>query len=321
MKFYFDESGDFAHLKDNEHKCCVVCGVVIPENIETTLFDEFKQFVRELPSKEKKNTEPKGHLLSDESLVRFCEILNEYKDLLVIPSVLDLSMSKDIHGIGEDMKGQFIEHAQKCIHKTMQDQVTELAKRWGNMSDNEGMKLCTLTYCFLEALRHSIIFHCAETFYPCWDSLSFTVDQTRTKSETRDELVFKDMSLKWLTGWSKHNPFITREGIHTEEHPFVKKYKMSEKGFDLGKIFRGNITFGDSNGSCGLQIADICANILYQSFHDLNNYKNRLPIYRLLMKNCRYSKVISGIGLIVISKEHGRQLAEKYLLLQQVMYP
>ena len=320
MQFYFDESGDFAHSNDDEHKCCIVCGVVIPENIKSILFNEFKLFVKDLSSKEKKNTEPKGTLLSDENLVRFCKILNEHAELLVIPSVLDLSMSKDIHGIGKHLKGSLIEHAQKCVHKTMQDEVAELARRWGNMSDNEGIKLCTLTHCFLEALRHSIIFHSAEKFYPCWDNLNFIIDQTRTKPESRDELVFKDMLLMWLTAWSKNKPFFTIQEIHTEGHPFEKKYGMSEKGIDLGKIFRGNITFNDSNGSYGLQIADICANILHKSFHDLNNYKNRLPIYRLLMKNCPYSKEISGIGLIRIDKKGSRKPAEKYLLLHQAMY-
>jgi len=320
MQFYFDESGDFAHLNNDEHKCCIVCGVVIPENIKSILFDKFKLFVKDLSSKEKKNTEPKGTLLSDENSKTFCKILNEHTEVLVIPSVLDLSISKNLHGIGKRLKGSLIEHAKKCLHKTMQNEVVELARRWGNMSDSESIKLCTLTHCFLEALRHSIIFHSAETFYPCWDNLNFIVDRTRTKPKSRDELIFKDMCLMWLAAWSKNKPFFEIQEIHTEEHPFEKKYRMSEKGIDLGKIFRGNITFNNSSKSYGLQIADICANILYKAFHDLNNYKDQLPIYRLLMKNCPYSKKISGIGLIRIDNKGGRQLAKKYLLLHQVMY-
>lgn len=321
MQFFFDESGDFAIPTTDEHKSSVVSGLVIPEIVEESLLKEFKNFVSKLSDEEKYMGEPKGTLLTDDSRKLFCKLLNKYNDVLVTPAVLDLNIeSEKGRNICIHMKDSLFESAKKCIHNTMKDEIEMLGRQWGNLNVNEGLRLVSLTYCFWEAVKHSVIFHSGENFYSCWDTLDFVVDEVRTKRLSRDEVVFDKMVLMWLTAWSKRDPLITIQEIHTEDHPFEKNYGMGDKGVDLGRIFRGNISFKNSISSVGLQMVDICTSIIYQAVHDLNNYNGRLSIFRLLMMNCPYGPARGGPGFICLDESKPIKPAEKYRLLYQAMY-
>jgi hypothetical protein len=321
MLFFFDESGDFGLPKADEDKCAVICGVVIPETIADHVRNDFGEFVSSLSDAEKYNGEPKGYLLTDENRMRFCEILSSHREVLVTPTVLDLSISsqKKMRNIPDQMKANLFESAKKCIYDTMRLQIEELGRRWGNLSINEGLRLVGLASCFWEAIEDSIVFHSDEKYYDCWNSLCFTVDAVKTADLSRDKIVFELMVLMWLTAWSKKRPLTYIEGVHTANHPFVKRYDTKE-GVDLKKILKDNIRYYNSRESWGLQIADICANILYQAVHDLHNYNDRLPIFRMLMKNCQYRKNRVGPGLIYVGELDMKKPAPKYRLLFQVMH-
>jgi hypothetical protein len=322
MDFFFDESGDFSIPSSGEHKCGVVCGLVVPETIRTSLFKEFRAFVDTLGSEEKDRGESKGTLLHDENRIGFCRILNRYRgQVLVTPTTLDLSISstKMTSNINEQMKIRLFEEAKKCVYDTMRDQLEELSRQWGNLSINDSLRLIALTSCFWEAIEHSVIFLSEKTYYMCWNNLDFIVDAFRTDRLSRDERVFQIMALMWLTAWSKRRPLITIDEIHTSDHPFVRNYCLDKDRFDIGKMLRGNINFFSSAESLGLQMTDICSNIVYQAVHDLNNYDGRLPIFKLLMRNCPFGPARGGPGLIRIDESNERLPAEKYRLLKQVM--
>jgi len=320
MLFFFDESGDFSLPNAGEHKCAVVCGLTIPETIGESLRKDFEVFVDCLSEAEKTNGEPKGRLLTDRNRRRFCEMLSSYRGVLVAPTTLDLSVSsrEKATNICDEMKTKLFESAKKCVYDTMRFQIKELGRQWGNLSINEGLRLIALTSCFWEAIEHSVIFHSGREYYECWDRLHFVVDAVKVQRLSRDEQVFRWMVLMWLTAWTKRRPLILIDEIHRDEHPFVRKYETQE-GFDLGKMLKGNIEHSISSTCWGLQMADVCANIVYQAVHDLNNYNGRVPIFRLLMRNCPYGPARGGPGLIHIHESKRRIAAEKYRLLKQVM--
>jgi hypothetical protein len=322
MRFFFDESGDFAIPQSDEHKCGIVCGLVVPETVEDATKDTFKQFVDNLRPEEKSGDEPKGNLLTDESLIRFCDLLKEFRgEILVTPTTLDLSIGSRQMAVSacDSMKTSLFERAKNCVYDTMREEVEELGRQWGNLSTNEALRLVALTSCFWEAIQHSVVLLSEEKYYSCWDPLDFIVDAVTIRRQSRNEVVFERMVLMWLTAWSKRRPLATIAEVHTDGHPFVRMYCPNENRVDLGKILRGNIRFCNSSDSFGLQIADICSNIVYRAVHDLNNWNNRLPIFRLLMRNCPYGRAGGGPGLISLHESNGRIPAEKYRLLKQVM--
>jgi hypothetical protein len=322
MHFFCDESGDFSLPATGEHKCGVVCGLVVPETVQASLLADFQGFVSRLESHEKDEGEPKGTLLRDESRNDFCHLLNNYRgQVLVTPTTLDLNTgsTKMAGNICEHMKARLFAEAKKCIQATMQDQMVELARQWGNLSVNDALRLLSLTSCFWEAIEHSVVFLSDKPYHPCWNSLDFVVDAVRTAHLSRDERVFQIMVLMWLTAWTKRRPLTTIAEIHTPDHPFERNYCVDNRTFDLGKMLRGNMSFHNSADSLGLQMADICSNIVYQAVHDLNNYNGRLSMFKLLMRNCPYGPARGGPGLICIHESKGRVVAEEYKLLKQVM--
>jgi len=321
MLFFFDESGDFGLPEADEHKCAVICGIVIPEIFAEGLRQDFESFISGLSYAEKSDGELKGTRLTDESRMQFCKMLSNYDKVLVTPTTFDLSISsqKKTQYISDEMKAHLFEGAKKCIYDTMRSQIEELGRQWGNLSFNEGLRLVGLTSCFWEAIEHSVIFHSGKEYYGCWENLYFTIDAVRTAELSRDKKIFTWMVLMWLTAWSKYRPLVTISEIHTDEHPFVKNY-CTKTGFDIGKLLKRNISYHNSKNSWGLQIADICANIIYQAVHDLHNYKNKLPIFRMLMKNCPYGPGRGGPGLIYVGELAENKPAPKYMLLHQVMH-
>lgn len=322
MHFFFDESGDFSIPTTGEHKCAVVCGLVVPETVQTCLFAQFEAFASGLRNDEKNQGEPKGTLLRDESRTGFCRLLNNYcGQVLVTPTVLALSIgsAEMANNVCEHMKARLSEEAKRCVHATMQGEMQELARQWGNLSVNEGLRLLALTSCFWEAIEHSVVFLSEKPYHPCWESLHFVVDAVRTARLSRDERVFQRMVLMWLTAWTKRRPLTTITEIHTPDHPFERNYCLDDGTFDLGKMLRGNMSFHRSADSSGLQMTDICSNIVYRAVHDLNNYNGRLLVFKLLMKNCPYGPARGGPGLIHIHESESRIEAEKYRLLKQVM--
>jgi hypothetical protein len=322
MRFFFDESGDFSLPTQGEHKCAIIGGLVVPETVEASLFAEFAAFVSTLGNQEKDHGEPKGTLLRDESRINFCCLLNRYRtQVLVTPTTLDLGIgsTEKASTVCEHMKARLFEHARKCVHATMRNEMEELARQWGNLSVNDGLRLLALTSCFWEAIEHSVVFLSEKPYHLCWDSLEFIVDGVRTASLSRDERVFQIMVLMWLTAWTKRRPLTTIVEIHTPDHPFVRNYCVNDGTFDLGRMLRGNIGFRNSADSLGLQMADICSNIVYQAVHDLHNYNGRLPFFKLLMRNCPYGPARGGPGLVHIHESKSRIAAEKYRLLKQVM--
>jgi hypothetical protein len=322
MLFFFDESGDFGLPTADEHKCAVICGIVIPETIAENIRQDFVEFVSGLSSAEKSNGEPKGSLLTEKKRKLFCLILSRYKEILITPAILDLSVSlgDKTANIDSVMKAVLFENAKKCVYNTMRCEIEELGRQWGNLSINEGLKLVALASCFLRAIEFSVICHSDEAYHYCWENICFTIDAVRTAELTRDKKIFTWMVLMWLTAWSQRHPLTLIKEIHTADHPFVKTYDTKD-GFDLGKMLKGNIKYEDSKTSYGLQIADICANIIYQAFHDLKNYNNKLSIFKMLMKNCPYKPKLGVMGLICVGEPAKKiPMPNKYRLLCQVMH-
>lgn len=65
MKFFFDESGNFkVPTVTGTHDVGIVSGVVIPESIESSVFEAFQIFLKSLPSTAFKNDEVKGRYLT-----------------------------------------------------------------------------------------------------------------------------------------------------------------------------------------------------------------------------------------------------------------
>src|SRR6266536_3139391 len=141
-----------------------------------------------------------------------------------------------------------------------------IARQYRNLSINQALRIYSLSNCILEALEHAIIFLGNRGHEKVWEDVRFEIERVQVRPNSREEKVFSLMVLAWLTGWSRSRPFTLVREIHTPDHPFVRKYALSD-GIDIGKLVRGRIDWVDSSESGGMQIADIGAKIVYQAAH------------------------------------------------------
>jgi hypothetical protein len=304
MKFFFDESGDFAiPAAISEHRASVVMGIAVSENIEQQLAADFDTFKRSLSRTELQNGEPKGRLLTPESANHFCDLLNQYKVLdgiSLTPVTLDLSslVNSDLSGLSHHLSETIQHRADLCIYPEMREQVALLGRQFGNFSNPQALRILSLAWCVREALHSAIIFFSGPQHNPHWSQLEFVVDAVQTRVGAREELVFSAMVMMWLAGWSRTKPFELVQEIHTLDHPIGRLYTTAD-GFDLGKMLRGNVHWRNSQESWGLQIADISASIAYGAVNDLQNVNGYIPRFNKMMKASPYSRK-RGPGLIVL---------------------
>ena len=88
MYIYVDESGNFASGVNT------VCSIIIPDTIHDYLKKPFRKFEKTIPVEEFKNGEVKGTNLSYQSRLQFFEFLNQYKEIRITPSAIDLSIQE-----------------------------------------------------------------------------------------------------------------------------------------------------------------------------------------------------------------------------------
>jgi hypothetical protein len=172
MLFYFDEAGDFNPPKANEHKCAVSVGLIVPETEELSVRHAFEVFCRGLkPAEKTARGEPKGSLLQLSSRDRFFDVLNAFPNVKIVPATIDLAESAKFlnnhapHG----MRVRFYEHAERCIHLTMQEQVRLLGRQFGNISFQQMLWMLTLTSCVKRTIEHMVIFLSGQEFWSCYE--------------------------------------------------------------------------------------------------------------------------------------------------------
>ncbi len=286
MKFYFDESGDFSIPADPmEHAVAVVAGIAITETVEKVLSAKFSQFVAGLNNSELVDDEPKGSLLTIEHKRDFCDLLAGFKGRISLtPVTLDLSTLSGSarEEMNKDLAKLLQEQAERMTYDEMKQQMMQLSKQAGNLSLEQDLRIYSTINCF------------------------------------REEKVFSFMVLAWLAGWSRSHPLETLKGLHTKDHPFIRRYDTPE-GIRIDKIVRDNLYWEDSKDSWGLQVADIAANIVYQAASRLDNDKEALAIYGSLMRCSAYGSG-RGPGLFTpLVDEVPDNAGEKYIPLSEAM--
>src|SRR5688572_19337537 len=132
MQLYFDESGTFAIPHTSEtHAVGIVVGMDIPEADEAKVFSRYQYFLNSLAPSALKNGEPKGNLLSAESLRRVAEMLDGCTGVLLATTLLELISLAG--GGAERAKESMVKELQvtatQCVHQTMRDQMQLLSRQ------------------------------------------------------------------------------------------------------------------------------------------------------------------------------------------------
>jgi hypothetical protein len=296
MMFYIDEAGDFALPPSvAEHRVAVVAAIAFSDAAWRAVKPRYVAFRQTLPSAELRGGEPRWHLLSKENRRRFCSMLTRDNGVSLTPVTLDLS-----HLVGTDwltpMLDRLAEQPGQMLFDTAKEQMAALYRQARNLSPVQHLRIYAWAYALYQALYHAILFLGHGPDRSSWDAVRIEIDAVQRAPKARETRVFQLMVLAWLAGWSRGRPFLTIEGVHTPDHPFVQKYD-SPDGIDLGKLVRPNLHWGVSANNEGLQIADLTAGAVHAAASTLGSDPDILAMYALLMTRASHYGAAVGPGL------------------------
>lgn len=295
-------------------------GVAVSDVIYNELCQQFHRFVAGLDASECLNGEPKGSRLSYAHRMAFCEMLTGYDGIFLTPVTLDLS-SLSRSGEKQMTEGMYqalCVSAETMLYPEGRESMLLVARQYRNLSINQALRIYALANCIRVALEHAILFLGSRGHEKAWEDVRFEIDRVQVRPNSREEKVFSRMVLAWLAGWSHSRPFTTIRGIHTPDHPCVKKYTTSSGGIDAGKLVRDRVYWVDSSESWGVQLADIGATIVYQAAHATDDRDGLISLYASLMRNSPYGSG-RGPGLFTPLSEVSEITGAKYMLLSEAM--
>lgn len=317
MYFFIDESGDFALSQDDdEHKAAVVTCVTMANCTYRSIKTKYEDYINGLSKFEFQNGEPKGRLLTRESQIAFCEMINGESGLLVTPVTIDLSTNGINWFTASDLKQSLESQLPTFQHQSMKDAIQLLARQAGNVSDVSLRRIISISYCLLEAIQHAIYID-TNDLEESWQNPQFIIDKVQRAPDSRENVVFENMVMAWLAGWSEEHPLTGVTEIHTDTHPFNRLYGNDKKTFDIGKLFRGRFYWQESHAECGLQIADIASTIVFKAVNDLQNVNCSVGVFKILMRSSLFGPARAA-GLFSMTNV-GSQLSAKYRPLSLAM--
>ena len=319
MFTFLDEAGDFTVPPvAGDHRVAVAAAVTVTDKGWEMLEDRFRTFCQELDPSELKDGEPKWHLLTSEHRHALTSLLDRGGGVSLTPVTLDLGQLVGRGGEWRDpMLDRLKQQPDLMLYDTAKEQMQLLYRQAKNLSAVQHLRLYAWAYCLHQALYHAIAFlgHGADA--RSWERVRIEIDAVQRAKRSREQQVFQIMLLAWLAGWARSRPFLTIQGIHTSDHPFVQLYDTGD-GIDLGKLVRSNLAWSTSHDSAGLQVADLVAGAVYAA---AMAPRDRVAVkeYGALMRNGSYYGPVRGPGLFSPFSEDEGTIASKYEPLSAAM--
>jgi hypothetical protein len=127
------------------------------------------------------------------------------------------------------------------------------------------------------SLQHSIVLFAHEAHDSEFEEIELLIDKS---------FIGKSSHLDFWHEWLRHflynqstkEPIMTIREWANRDHPFRRKYRVSEGVLHLSDLYRNHMKFVDSRDVPGVQIADICANISHRFYSGRHKYRP----YRLM---------------------------------------
>jgi hypothetical protein len=287
-------------------------GVLIPEIESDALRAEFERFKATLPKTVFVKGEPKGYRFSPEHVKQFASMLNRHPGITLAPVTVNTNFIQPsfFQTFPRKLRAILEEEGAKCLYNTLRSEVAELARRCGNLSAEQLVRLLAYTVAVRRSIEGISIFYHCKRYHQSYHPLRVMLDRAGPR-DGREELVFKQMLFIWMTRMTERSPIARINRIHNDSHPLVQLYGAKHNGslaFDLSKMLQGNIEFGDSKTTWQLQIADMAAAAWGKALADPQNQRGYMPAFSLFFRNTMLP-VDQPVGMISIAETYSQTVA------------
>jgi hypothetical protein len=300
MEIYFDESGDFRAAAPGMADLAVVMGIIIPQTSLSRLKSDFDWFEAQLDSKEHKNGEPKGSLLTVNHRALLLQILHSHSDVMLVPVTLNIGNDDPEFLITAPSKiRRLIESnlGTETVGMTVQER-NDLARQFGNLGPSGISKILAYAIGVFRSIEAIAQYYHCPRFHSTYNPIDFTFDRSG-RHDNREELVFKAALSGYLSNWSAKLPLAAAQEIRTT-HPFSNQYcriKSGQMVIDLAKMLSGHIHFADSRMVWQVRLADFFANTWLRVLSDHDGRSG----YRALFRDLNRKTVLRGDHLLGIA--------------------
>lgn len=272
MRVFVDESGSFSWQKPGWSIVAAV-GICELDGTFDAMLARFRAFEGGLPRERRSESgEIKGSALSDQELAAFVwEVLPRDREQTHVSLVgFDSRRSpRDVVARFRELlaKGGARErHRYASQQNQRMVQVVDEVAAWARRRSEEDIGwLLATQIAIADALSHSVIALLDDKHNNGRElaELSYVLDRSSRIRGDRKEYLWRQILNSALCARSAHEPFPHIAQWPTN-HAFMVKYGYAE-GLDLRALWR-NITFGDSQQTPGIRIADLVAQIAVRHF-------------------------------------------------------
>ncbi len=302
MKTFIDESGEFGWKHSGKS---VFCAVSVPDQTLPAVFQHFRSWKHKFIGL-KKQREIKGHELTTKQLSSFVELVvmpDENFRLTYVAVDTKLTCADVV----DKIRDQWAEVLAVCANR---EKVAgnksgglfhEEMSHWvRGRSREQFLWLMALYASVFEALQNTIFRFSDCSFDNDFEEWDIAIDRSYIKRERHMHFWIEWLRHQLGTYARNHGPFKMPSAWLERGHPVTRNLHAGTNILDGSELFGKRTYFADSQSSEGIQLSDICANILFRAF------KNGAISYEPL--RLLHARINDGAGgpvrLIHMSEDH-----------------
>jgi hypothetical protein len=265
MRVYIDDSGSFSWHNSG---VSLFCGVTIPDRDGSAVIERFASWRRALIGQSKR--ELKGSDLTEDQLASFA-------DTVLVPSDRELWLTVvgiDTRRTREDIIGKLQQQAAVILLRSselcaehnnsrLQESYRQMSGWIQGRSPQNLLWIIALQEAVIDSLQHSIIRFMEPQDDSEFHDLRFYIDESFIRNEAHVTF-WREWLRAELAKSSRSERCLIPNTWRQRDHPFTQAHSVCPGLLDLRPLFVRRTGFFRSKNFEGLQIADMCAHILYR---------------------------------------------------------
>jgi hypothetical protein len=265
MRIFIDESGAFDW---NFPGRSIFCGITVPDRDLEALFNRFLRWRRTIIGQSKR--ELKGSELTENQLSSFAAKVLPATDRDIWLTVVGIDTKITHESIVCQLRDQagIIFGQSSCIagehsNNKLQETYRQMAGWVKNRSPQNVLWIIALIETIVKTLNHTNVRFAEPEDDQEFQTIKIQIDQSFVKDD-QHVAFWREWLRAELAKSSRTEHLIVIKQWRERNHPFIEKYVIHPGLVDLRKLFINDTGFFRSERSLGLQIADICAHIIYR---------------------------------------------------------
>jgi hypothetical protein len=284
MRIFIDESGSFSWHTPGRS---VFCGVTVPDRELDALLHRFGRWKRTIIGRSRR--ELKGSELTENQLSSFTSKVFPISDRDFWLTVVGIDTRVTRKAIVCEVRDQaaVIFDQSSCIAKEhnnakLQESYRQMSGWAKNRSPENVLWMIALTETLVNSLIHTIVRFAEPEDDEEFTNIKIQIDQSFVKNDAHVTF-WREWLRADLAKSSRTAPLLMIKQWRERNHPFLKKYEIYPGLLNLNKLYVNDTGFFSSERSPGLQIADICAQILLRHHRNAGADKAYMQLRRRIV--------------------------------------